>query len=162
MHTFLSNACVQHLRREWTTGACTRPFARDGGEDCDVMPSPATSRPALATSARNGCMLHASFLGWRRNAAAERRRSRRRDRLWDGGGGWARALGRWAEMAESAAQQDTIAYDPAPSSCEKDGEWRLALGIWAEIEEDRKRIGTPSSPTLRSAMARRQVNGNLG
>ena len=40
------------------------------------------------------------------------------------------------EMAESTARHDTITCNPAPSSCEKDGEWRLALGLWAESEED--------------------------
>ena len=93
-----------------------------------MTPSPARSRPALATSTRNGSAFWASFLSWRRNAAVERHRSQRQGHLWDEGGRWIRASGLWAGMAESTVQQDTITCNPATSSCEKAGEWQCALG----------------------------------
>ena len=87
-------------------------------------------RPVPAMSSRNGSVFRAAFF-----EEAEKRCS--------GAPSLATAL---AEIAGRTARHDTITCNPAPSSCEKDGEDGLHSASGLRVKKT-KRSETPSSAT---------------
>ena len=77
-----------------------------GCEDCSATPSPATSRPALATNAKNGGVLWASLSQLAEHGAAQQHHGIAGDCA--GREDWQRALGLLSEMADSTGQHSTI------------------------------------------------------